>query len=42
MDHDNTKDKNRFDVVNTPVYNQIKDVQAQTNDVSFNKCNYFM
>ena len=34
MDHDKTKDKNRFDVVDTPVYNQIKEVQAQTNDVS--------
>merc|ERR1712096_592141 len=35
MDHDKTKDKNRFDVVDTPVYNQIKEVQAQTNDLNY-------
>ena len=34
QDHEETKDKNHFNVTSTPVYNQIKEHEGLTSDVS--------
>ena len=36
QEHDQTKDKNRFDVTHTPVYSHQKDHEEKTSDVIIN------
>merc|ERR1739838_1022249 len=35
MDHDQSKDKNKFDVTSTPVYTQLKGHEQKTSDINY-------